>query len=101
MPRPIAQPSGHARRRSASLLDACAAAATVRAHGAHPGRRFGLVVLVTALEGEAPAATARNSVTVAGWTLVSRATGLLRLVVIGAVLGPTYFANRSRCRGPA
>ncbi|MGH3771278.1 MAG: murein biosynthesis integral membrane protein MurJ [Pseudonocardiaceae bacterium] len=37
--------------------------------------------------------TVRNSATVAGWTLVSRATGLLRVVVIGAVLGPTYFAN--------
>jgi putative peptidoglycan lipid II flippase len=48
---------------------------------------------VTALEGETPATTARNSATVAGWTLVSRATGLLRVVVIGAVLGPTYFAN--------
>jgi putative peptidoglycan lipid II flippase len=48
---------------------------------------------VTALEGEAPTTTARNSATVAAWTLVSRATGLLRIVVIGAVLGPTYFAN--------
>lgn len=49
--------------------------------------------MVTALEGETPTATARNSATVAGWTLVSRATGLLRVVVIGAVLGPTFFAN--------
>ncbi|MGH3887019.1 MAG: murein biosynthesis integral membrane protein MurJ [Pseudonocardiaceae bacterium] len=48
---------------------------------------------VTALEDEAPTTTARNSATVAGWTLVSRVTGLLRVVVIGAVLGPTYFAN--------
>ncbi|MGH3788035.1 MAG: murein biosynthesis integral membrane protein MurJ [Pseudonocardiaceae bacterium] len=48
---------------------------------------------MTALEGETPTTTARNSAVVAGWTLVSRATGLLRLVVIGAVLGPTYFAN--------
>ncbi|HSL07360.1 MAG TPA: lipid II flippase MurJ [Pseudonocardiaceae bacterium] len=48
---------------------------------------------VTAFEYEAPTTTARNSATVAGWTLVSRATGLLRVVVIGAVLGPTYFAN--------
>jgi putative peptidoglycan lipid II flippase len=40
-----------------------------------------------------PTTTARNSATVAGWGLVSRATGLLRVVVIGAVLGPTYFAN--------
>jgi putative peptidoglycan lipid II flippase len=42
---------------------------------------------------EARTTTARDSATVAGWTLVSRATGLLRVVVIGAVLGPTYFAN--------
>ncbi len=37
--------------------------------------------------------TARNSVTVSAWTLLSRLTGLLRVVVIGAVLGPTFFAN--------
>ncbi len=49
---------------------------------------------VTALKDLAPTTTtARNSATVAGWTLVSRTTGLLRVVVIGAVLGPTYFAN--------
>jgi putative peptidoglycan lipid II flippase len=48
---------------------------------------------VTALEDEVSPTTARNSATVAGWTLVSRITGLLRVVVIGAVLGPTYFAN--------
>jgi peptidoglycan biosynthesis protein MviN/MurJ (putative lipid II flippase) len=48
---------------------------------------------VTVLEEPTPTTTARNSATVAGWTLVSRATGLLRVVVIGAVLGPTYFAN--------
>jgi putative peptidoglycan lipid II flippase len=65
----------------------------VRTHDARYGHRFGLVGLVTALEGDTPTTTARNSATVAGWTLVSRATGLLRLVVIGAVLGPTYFAN--------
>ena len=48
---------------------------------------------VTAPAGEAPTTTARNSATVACWTLVSRATGLLRVVLIGAVLGATYFAN--------
>ncbi|NMI00271.1 lipid II flippase MurJ [Pseudonocardia acidicola] len=42
---------------------------------------------------ETPRDPARSSVTVAGWTLVSRVTGLLRVLVIGAVLGPTYFAN--------
>ncbi|MDV6011228.1 lipid II flippase MurJ [Haloechinothrix sp. LS1_15] len=40
-----------------------------------------------------PTSTARDSATVAGWTLVSRITGLLRVLAIGAVLGPTYFAN--------
>jgi putative peptidoglycan lipid II flippase len=52
------------------------------------------VVSSTVTARKDPAATtARDSATVAGWTLISRATGLLRLVVIGAVLGPTYFAN--------
>ncbi|WP_084210795.1 murein biosynthesis integral membrane protein MurJ [Pseudonocardia acaciae] len=37
--------------------------------------------------------SARASITVAGWTVVSRVTGLLRVLVVGAVLGPTYFAN--------
>src|SRR5262249_24962237 len=74
-------------------LDARAVTATVRSHGAHAGRCWGLVGSVTALDDETATATARNSAIVAGWTLVSRATGLLRVVVIGAVLGPTYFAN--------
>lgn len=39
------------------------------------------------------ASAARTSATVAGWTLVSRFTGLARVVIIGAVLGPTFFAN--------
>jgi putative peptidoglycan lipid II flippase len=37
--------------------------------------------------------TARGSITVAAWTLVSRVAGLARVLVIGALLGPTYFAN--------
>ena len=37
--------------------------------------------------------TVRDSATVAGWTLVSRLTGLVRVVVAGAVLGPTFFGN--------
>src|SRR3954452_8637372 len=36
---------------------------------------------------------AHSSATVAAWTLVSRVTGLVRVVVIGAVLGPTFLAN--------
>ena len=30
---------------------------------------------------------------VAGWTLISRFSGLLRVAVAGAILGPTFFAN--------
>ena len=30
---------------------------------------------------------------VVGWTLFSRVTGLLRVMVAGAILGPTFFAN--------
>lgn len=37
--------------------------------------------------------TARKTLTVSAWTLVSRLTGLMRVVAIGAVLGPTFFAN--------
>jgi putative peptidoglycan lipid II flippase len=37
--------------------------------------------------------TVRGSATVAFWTLVSRITGVVRVVAIGAVLGPTFFAN--------
>jgi putative peptidoglycan lipid II flippase len=40
-----------------------------------------------------PSSVERRSATVAIWTLLSRVTGLLRVVVIGAVLGPTFFAN--------
>ncbi len=31
--------------------------------------------------------------TAGAWTAVSRATGVIRVIVIGAVLGPTFFAN--------
>lgn len=34
-----------------------------------------------------------NSISVATWTMVSRFTGLLRVVAIAAVLGPTFFGN--------
>ncbi len=37
--------------------------------------------------------TARDSLTVSACTIVSRGTGLVRVVLIGAVLGPTYFGN--------
>ncbi|MER7015120.1 lipid II flippase MurJ [Saccharopolyspora sp. NPDC000359] len=37
--------------------------------------------------------TARRSALVAGGTLISRLSGVVRIAVIGAVLGPTYFAN--------
>jgi len=36
---------------------------------------------------------ASDTITAAGWTIVSRVTGLIRFAVIGAVLGPTFFGN--------
>lgn len=39
------------------------------------------------------AAVGRRALTVASWTLLSRVTGLVRVVVVGAVLGATFFAN--------
>src|SRR4051812_14294701 len=44
-------------------------------------------------EGASATAVASGSLTVAWWTSVSRVTGLVRLAVIAAVLGPTYLAN--------
>ncbi|HYU66837.1 MAG TPA: lipid II flippase MurJ, partial [Jatrophihabitantaceae bacterium] len=37
--------------------------------------------------------TAGDSITLAAWTLVSRATGVFKIAAIGAVLGPTFFGN--------
>src|SRR5947207_5819840 len=39
------------------------------------------------------AAAAGDSITVAGWTILSRVTGVLKFATIGAVLGPTFFGN--------
>lgn len=36
---------------------------------------------------------ARNSLSVAKWTLVSRVTGFIRIVTVAGVLGPTYLGN--------
>jgi putative peptidoglycan lipid II flippase len=36
---------------------------------------------------------AANSLAVASWTAVSRASGFVRVAVVGAVLGPTYLGN--------
>lgn len=41
----------------------------------------------------APAGAAGDSIAVAGATIVSRVTGVARFAAIGAVLGPTFFAN--------
>jgi putative peptidoglycan lipid II flippase len=37
--------------------------------------------------------TVGATLTVASWTVVSRVTGLVRIVVIAAILGPTYLGN--------
>jgi putative peptidoglycan lipid II flippase len=44
-------------------------------------------------EVQAPTSAIRSSATVAARTLVSRVTGLGRVIMIGAVLGPTFLAN--------
>jgi murein biosynthesis integral membrane protein MurJ len=40
-----------------------------------------------------PTSAAGDSLTVAAWTMLSRVTGLIRVAVVGAVLGPTYAGN--------
>ncbi len=40
-----------------------------------------------------PTSAAGDSLTVATWTMLSRVTGLARVAVVGAVLGPTYVGN--------
>jgi peptidoglycan biosynthesis protein MviN/MurJ (putative lipid II flippase) len=42
---------------------------------------------------DAEATVGRAAASVAVWTLLSRALGMARILVIGAVLGPTYLAN--------
>jgi putative peptidoglycan lipid II flippase len=41
----------------------------------------------------ADASLARNSVSVASWSAVSRISGFVRIAVVAAVLGPTYLGN--------
>jgi putative peptidoglycan lipid II flippase len=48
--------------------------------------------VAVAVAGEA-AAAAGDSLTVAAWTMLSRVTGVIRIAVIAAVLGPTFFGN--------
>ena len=43
--------------------------------------------------GVAESALVQNSITGSAWTLVSRMSGLVRVVVIGAVLGATFLGN--------
>lgn len=45
------------------------------------------------VSGDHGRSVAADSATVAGWTLASRITGLVRVVVAAAVLGPTFFGN--------
>jgi putative peptidoglycan lipid II flippase len=46
-----------------------------------------------ATQGVRDSGTASDSITLAAWTLVSRATGVFKIAAIGAVLGPTFFGN--------
>lgn len=47
----------------------------------------------TANEAQTDSEVAKNSLAGAGWTAVSRVTGFGRVVMAGAVLGPTYLGN--------
>ena len=60
-----------------------------------PPEAFVLPELVVGIETGATTLSddTAKSFGVAGWTLFSRVTGLLRVVVAGAILGPTFFAN--------
>jgi murein biosynthesis integral membrane protein MurJ len=40
-----------------------------------------------------PTSAAGDSLTIAAWTMLSRVSGLVRVAVVGAVLGPTYTGN--------
>jgi len=62
------------------------------------GARAGALSTPTAATGQqdgrsSPTAAAGDSITVAGWTIVSRVTGVARFAAIGAVLGPTFLGN--------
>ena len=53
----------------------------------------GTVGVVEAAARQEAVETTRDSLRVAVWTAVSRISGLVRVVVIAAVLGPTLFGN--------
>jgi putative peptidoglycan lipid II flippase len=52
-----------------------------------------MTAVVLTAPGVGAGAAVGDSMTVAGWTVVSRVTGLARVVAIGAVLGPTFLGN--------
>jgi putative peptidoglycan lipid II flippase len=58
-----------------------------------PPEALAMPELVVGLDHGALADDTAKSFGVAGWTLFSRVTGLLRVMVAGAILGPTFFAN--------
>ena len=83
----MSEPEGPRRSTASAVMgeDATLTAAAIRSQRSAP-----------ALAGGANArsvATAGDSITVAGWTIVSRVTGVARFAVIGAVLGATFFGN--------
>lgn len=55
--------------------------------GARPGHAL------TGTTSASSSRLARNSLSVAKWTLVSRITGFARIVMVAGVLGPTYLGN--------
>src|SRR5207248_3055619 len=53
----------------------------------------GSAVAIDPQEQSRAVSAARDSMTVAAWTIISRVTGVIRFAVIAAVLGPTFFGN--------
>jgi putative peptidoglycan lipid II flippase len=62
-----------------------------RRERAEPGDADG--VLRSEVPADGGAAAVKDTVTVSAWTAVSRLTGVLRVLLIAAVLGPTYLGN--------
>jgi putative peptidoglycan lipid II flippase len=50
-------------------------------------------IAVDGASGASGSSLARNSLSVATWTAVSRISGFVRIAVVAAVLGPTYLGN--------
>jgi murein biosynthesis integral membrane protein MurJ len=77
----------------AGAVAAAPATTDVLAPGEPAGGAGSLAGADQSAELSGPASAAGDSLTVAAWTALSRVTGLVRVAVVAAVLGPTYTGN--------